>query len=127
MNDKKRIEEKLQMLHDWSNGVYKYIDKELLIDKLEKGGFIEINRLYDLGYRKIDKDAIVLNKYEYEQICQEILAATEDKQFARKEIAREIIHYIDTEIRNYINDSDLRLFNGDIKWLKEQCGIEVEE
>ena len=60
MTNKQQIEEKLQMLHDWSYGVYKCIDKELLIDKLEKGGFVEINRLYDLGYRKIDENHIVI-------------------------------------------------------------------
>lgn len=50
--------------------------------------------LTKLNYQKINKDAIVLNKYEYEQICQEILAATEDKQFARKEMAEKILNFV---------------------------------
>lgn len=41
-----------------------------------------------------------------------------------KETAEKIIHYINTEIRNYINDSDLPAFEEqDVKWLKKQFGI----
>lgn len=43
-----------------------------------------------------------------------------------KDTAKEIIHYIDTEIRNYTSDSDFLSFNEDIKYLKERYGVEVE-
>lgn len=44
-----------------------------------------------------------------------------------RETAEKIIYYLDTEIRNYVGDSDLIPFNEDIKYLKNQFGVEIKE
>lgn len=119
--------------------------------------------LYKARYCKVDENAVVLTREEYDSLMGNIAKITKAWSRAmkeaerlhnikidlehqltqkglteyvgadvieaetRKKTARKIIHYIDTEIGNYINDSDLQLFNGDIKWLKEQHGVEVED
>lgn len=86
-----------------------------LINRLKK----EIERLHNI---KIDLEHQLTQKGLTEYVGADVIEAE-----TRKKTARKIIHYIDTEIRNYINDSDLQLFNGDIKWLKEQCGVEAQD
>ena len=54
---------------------------------------------YYNDYRKILKDEVVLNKYEYEQICQELLAAAEDKQLACKETAEKFANAVKDRIK----------------------------
>lgn len=80
-------------------------------------------KLYDLGYRKIPENAVVLTKEEYIDLSRNYVK--EQIEQARKETAKEILdklsalmeqyHYKSTAWRNCAN------------FIKETYGVEVEE
>lgn len=119
-------------------GYYKVADDETMIKKSEHERFQRIeNTLKHISTvspteaeseNKALKETIAVvlaqkkNIWEsYNKKCEELKQAKQETE----ETIREIIHYIDTEIRNYISDGDLDLFNEQgIKWLKNKFGIE---
>ena len=136
MNDKeKQIEEMAKELDITYTGA-----EEILI-YLHKKGWIKPNKdIYNEGYRKIPKDAVVLTKVEYESLIQSLTQTTVreceladrarallhecdvlkiDLDKARKKTAKEILQAVDRES----NGQTISITN----YLRKKYAVEVEE
>lgn len=127
MNDKQKIEEicKMAVMGCRRNPQAKTIEECVKCEF--KHGMCDVYRvceqIYNADYRKIDKDKVVLNKYEYEQICQELLAAEEDKQLACKKM---VIKFTGRMIKLMYETGDFVLYHK-VKEAAKEFGVEVEE
>ena len=73
MDKEKQIEEK--QIEEMAEMVFVYIDgtcdiSDGIKDCLRKGGYQEIKRLYNAGYRKVGENEVIVNKWDYNGLLQ---------------------------------------------------------
>ena len=125
MNDKQQIEEIFKIVSINCGECYtcKFNDMRRFGNCTD---YLITNELYKQGYRKIPENAVVLTREEWEKDFSSQFNKGYEK--GSKETAREIIHYMRTEIVNYLSDSELDEFNTlDVQYLAKKYGVEVEE
>lgn len=104
MNDKKQIEEMILAVYPWLKEVPVEERNQL---KENVSGSMVMERLYNAGYRKIDKDSVVLTREEYNELSSIVKTIREQViQEIRKETAREILMMFDDG--NFITEDDLK-------------------
>ena len=116
MDKEKQIEEMEQDLAKyipqfWSNNLY----------------FDCANALYNAGYRKISEGAVVLTKFEYDEMFADVTASKKKlariidsaKSKGQKETAKEILQMFDDQ--NIITWDELK------RTIKQRYGVEAEE
>lgn len=82
--------------------------------------YCHAKRLYDKGYRKIDKDSVVLSKEEYvKKICEEYENGIKDCKFHYEYMA---IPHIIQVVKDKPDISDVK-----IEELIKQLGVEIKE
>lgn len=128
LQPKELIEEMAQYLKD-----YLY----LLTNNSIENCRILASALINQGWIKLPKDKVMLSIDDWinfnKDHANELIKTSEEEYSlgyikGSQETAEKIIHYIDTEIRNYISDGDLEAFEKqDINWLKKQFSIEIKE
>lgn len=116
MKDKEKqiYERAVDILYD-INDLYKdRLEREQIIDIMGRGGFGEAVELAKKGYRKIDKDSVVLTRKEYESDL--TLQYDTGYEFGSKETAEKIYRELQGHGTTYVK-----------KWIKEQFGVEIKE
>ena len=116
MNDKKQIEEMAKDLKE--EKLYALINKTSYMRSAEN--------LYNLGYRKIDKDSVVMTREELRQAlkdCIESNRITEER--TRKRTAREILNYLQKD--GYGGLDYLEVYREEIDEIAKQYGTDLGE
>lgn len=128
MTDKKTIEEMAKDIKSWD-------------DCYDENGDIDLNytlqqHLYNLNYRKLPENAVVLTKEEYEKKLGEMLDKgyalsklfmEKVKQQARKETVRGLLKALKAKQVICSPEEDNFVYMLDINELAKQHGVEVEE
>ena len=89
-----------------------------------------LKALYNAGYRRISKDAVVLSRERYEWLTccfgkfEEIM--NDIKELAHKEIAKKILRDLYSEATSNVSET-VELTTFQIEQLAKQFGVEVED
>lgn len=123
MNKEQQIEEMAKFMHYKAHGKDKDCDNE----KCEMCWCScknDAEALYNAGYRKIDKDSVVLSREEYEQLKQTIISQSEESTKlcthltqkiidTRKETVEKILKDFKLQAREYQNEDIIIDDNGE--------------
>lgn len=99
------------------DGTFEFVTEEQFADIVRKGGYRDFARVYDAGYRKVDKDSVF-----HIDISEELTTDFFKNEIAkvRKETATKFYNELKNEVET---EYDKRILNV----VAKEFGVEVEE